>query len=355
VRKLGGFTFQELNLTLEDIQAMSQGGADLSYDFITRPAYQHALVTGDAGFLRLMLGLQRAHQVDPAALIHALQNHDELTLELVHFWTRHKDTIFTFRGKPVKGSALREIIRSEMHDRLLGPAAPYNLKAANGVSCTTVTVAAAAVGVRDIGRLTEAQRRDIRRAHLLLALYNAMQPGVFALSGWDMMGALTLPSESVKPLIAEGDTRWINRGAYDLLGKHSGVTKSSSDLPRAHALYGPLPEQLKRPDSFASELRKMLRVRAQYRINESEQVELPAVQARGLVVMVHRLPADAGTQVTAVNFDRTAAREAVTLETALPGGAVTDLLAEKAHGKLGPGKRLPLALGPHEGQVLLIK
>ena len=355
VRKLGGFTFQELNLTLEDIKAMSQGGADLSYDFIARPAYQHALVTGDAGFLRLMLGLQRAYQVDPAALIHALQNHDELTLELVHFWTRHKDTTFTFRGQPVKGSALREIIRSEMHGRLLGPAAPYNLKAANGVSCTTVTVAAAAVGVRDIGQLTEPQRRDIRRAHLLMALYNAMQPGVFALSGWDLVGALTLPGESVKLLIAEGDTRWINRGAYDLLGKHSGVTQSSSDLPRAQALYGPLPEQLKHPDSFASELRKMLRVRAQYRINESEQVELPAVQARGLVVMVHRLPAGAGTQVTAVNFGRTAVREAVTLETAPPGGAVTDLLAEKAHGKLGPGKRLPLALGPHEGQVLLIK
>jgi trehalose synthase len=355
VRKLGGFTFQELNLTLEDIQAMSQGGADLSYDFVTRPAYQHALVTGDASFLRLMLGLQRAYQVDPAALIHALQNHDELTLELVPFWTRHKDTTFTFRGKPVKGSALREIIRAEMHGRLQGPAAPYNLKAANGVSSTTVTVAAAALGIHDVGHLTEAQRRDIRRAHLLLALYNAMQPGVFALSGWDLVGALTLPAESVQSLIAEGDTRWINRGAYDLLGKHSGVTTSSSGLPRAQALYGPLPEQLARPDSFASELRKMLRVRAQYRINESEQVALPAVQARGLVVMVHRLPSGAGTQVTAVNFGRTAVREAVTIKTAPPGGSVTDLLAEKAHGKLGPGRRLPLALGPHEGQVLLIK
>ena len=87
VRKLGGFTFQELNLTLEDIKAMSQGGADLSYDFVTRPAYHHALVTGDAEFLRLMLALQKTYQIDPAGLIHALQNHDELTLELVHFWT----------------------------------------------------------------------------------------------------------------------------------------------------------------------------------------------------------------------------------------------------------------------------
>ena len=41
----GGFTFQELNLTIDDIAAMSHGGADLSYDFITRPAYHHALLT----------------------------------------------------------------------------------------------------------------------------------------------------------------------------------------------------------------------------------------------------------------------------------------------------------------------
>ena len=43
--------------------------------------------------------LQKTYQIDPAGLIHALQNHDELTLELVHFWTRHKDATFTFRGK----------------------------------------------------------------------------------------------------------------------------------------------------------------------------------------------------------------------------------------------------------------
>ena len=355
VRKLGGFTFQELNLTLDDIKAMSQGGADLSYDFVTRPGYHHALVTGDAEFLRLMLRLQKTYQIDPAALIHALQNHDELTLELVHFWTRHKDTTFTFRGQSMKGSELREIIRAEMHGRLLGPAAPYNLKAANGVSCTTATVAAAALGIRDISRLSDGERRDIQRAHLLVAMYNAMQPGVFALSGWDLVGALTLPADSVKILLADGDTRWINRGSYDLLGTNPGATKSSSDLPRAQALYGPLPEQLRSPGSFAWQLKQMLRVRAEYRINEGEQVDVPAVQARGLVVLVHRLPVGKGTQVTAINFGRTAVREAVTIKTAPPGGSVKDLLTEKALGTLGAGGLLQLALGPHEGQVLLIK
>jgi trehalose synthase len=355
VRKLGGFTFQELNLTLEDIQAMSHGGADLSYDFVTRPAYHHALVTGDAEFLRLMLGLQKSYRIDPAGLVHALQNHDELTLELVHFWTRHADTPFTFRGRTMKGRELREVIRAEMHDQLLGPAAPYNLKAANGVSCTTATVAAAALGLRDLGHLSDAQRQDIQRAHLLVTMFNAMQPGVFALSGWDLVGALTLPAESVKTLLADGDTRWINRGAYDLLGHGSGAPRSTADLPRAPALYGTLPEQLQRAGSFAWQLRNMLRVRAEYRINESEQVDVPAVKARGLLVMVHRLAAGKGTQITALNFGRRPVRETVAIKTAPPAGSVRDLLADKALGAVGPGGQLSLTLGPHEGRVLLIR
>jgi trehalose synthase len=354
VRKLGGFTFQELNLTLEDLQVMSLGGADLSYDFVTRPAYHHALLTGDAEFLRLMLGLQRKYRIDPAGLIHALQNHDELTLELVHFWVRHKDTRFSFRGKTLKGGELREVIRAEMHERLLGPAAPYNLKAANGVSCTTVTVAAAALGIRDLGSISAAQQRDIQRAHLLLAMFNAMQPGVFALSGWDLVGAFTLSAESVKPLLADGDTRWINRGAYDLLGVNPAADRSHV-LPRAQVLHGTLAEQLERTGSFVSQLKRMLRVRADYRIHEAEQIDVPVVKAKGLVVMVHRLAAAGGIQVTALNFGRTAVRETVAVKAARAGGEVRDLVEDKVLGKVDAAGGLPVTLGPHEGRALLIR
>ena len=55
----------------------------------------------------------------------------------------------------------------------------------------------------------------MRDAHLLLAKYNAWQPGVFALSGWDLVGAVPLARDQVTSLIATGDTRWIERGAID--------------------------------------------------------------------------------------------------------------------------------------------
>ena len=90
VRKVGGFTFQELNLTIDDIARDLEAGADLSYDFINRPAYQHALADQDTEFLRLTLNASLEFGVAPTRLVHALQNHDELTYELVHFATRHK-------------------------------------------------------------------------------------------------------------------------------------------------------------------------------------------------------------------------------------------------------------------------
>jgi trehalose synthase len=354
VRKLGGFTFQELNLTLEDIKAMSPGGADLTYDFITRPAYQHALLTGDTAFLRLMLALQRRYGIDPAGLIHALQNHDELTLELVHFWTTHKDDRFTFRDKEMKGSELRDLIRGEVHTRLLAPAAPYNLKAANGVSCTSASIAAAALGIRDLDRLSEEQKLRIRRAHLLLAMYNAMQPGVFALSGWDLVGALPVSGSSVRTLLADGDTRWINRGAYDLLGANPRAQRSAAGLPRAISLYGSLPQQLQTPDSFAAQLRKLLRIRAEYRLNEAEQLDVPRARAPGLLILLHRLPADRGLEITALNFGGSAVEESVSIAAGTPGAAVLDLLADRPAGRLSAERRLSLVLGPHEGAILLI-
>ena len=99
VRKVGGFTFQELNLSIDDIARSSARGADLSYDFVTRPAYHHAMATGDTEFLRLTLHLAADLGVEPVSLVHALQNHDEMTYELVHFATVHGDEEFTFRGE----------------------------------------------------------------------------------------------------------------------------------------------------------------------------------------------------------------------------------------------------------------
>src|SRR4051794_34592545 len=248
IRKMGAFSFQELNLAIDDIKTMGESGADLSYDFVNRPAYHHALVTGDTEFLRLTLNAARELRVDPASLVHALQNHDELTHELVHFSTRHRDDLFTFRGEQITGCELGEMIRGDLTRGLT--AVPYNRTfTTNGIACTTATVITATQGLYDLDGLTAEEIERVKDAHLLLAMFNALQPGVFALSGWDLMGMLTIPADQVADLIRWGDTRWINRGAHDLMGVNPGATRSEAGLPTGCSLYGTLPEQLADPRS----------------------------------------------------------------------------------------------------------
>lgn len=355
VRKFGGFTFQELALAFDKMHEMSSGGADLSYDFVTRPAYDHALLTGDAEFLRLIFQLMRRYQIDSAALIHALQNHDELTMGLSQFGGPHASDTYSFRGRQMTGTQLRDAVHQDMYSRLMGTNAPYNLKFGDGVASTTATVITATLGIKDITKLRSADIEKIKRLHLLLAFYNAFQPGVFALSGWDLVGALTLPAAVVKDRLADGDTRWINRGAYDLIGSNPKATHSSAGLPVAIALYGPLPKQLKRPDSFASELARMLKVRAQLRLYAGELVDVPAVSAKGLFVMVHRLPEGANLEVTAINFGSTPVDESVVIRNTPQGAQAVDVLDEKSPvTPVGTGGELHIKLKGYEGKALCI-
>ncbi|SFW65149.1 maltose alpha-D-glucosyltransferase [Pseudomonas sp. NFACC10-1] len=354
IRKAGGFSFQELNLTIDDISSMGQGGADLSYDFITRPAYQHALLTGTTEFLRLMLRQVHAYGIDPASLIHALQNHDELTLELVHFWTLHAHDTFHYQGQTFPGNILREHIREEMYEKLSGEHAPYNLKfVTNGVSCTTASIITAALGIRDLSTITDADIQQIQHIHLLLVMYNAMQPGVFALSGWDLVGALTLPAEQVDHLMQDGDTRWVHRGAYDLVDLDPEAEFSAGDMPRPKTLYGSLVSQLQRPDSFASQLKKILAVRRAYDIAASRQILIPDVEHPGLLVMVHELPAGKGTQITALNFSAETIVETLQLPGIAPG-PVVDIINERVEGDLTEQGEFTITLDAYEGLALRV-
>jgi trehalose synthase len=353
IRKMGGFSFQELNLAIDDIKTMGESGADLSYDFVNRPAYHHALVTGDTEFLRLTLNAARELRVDPASLVHALQNHDELTHELVHFSTRHRDDEFTFRGEQITGEALGELIRGDLTRGLTGPGKRYNRTfTTNGIACTTASVISAVLGIEDPDHMDEVDVERVKDVHLLLAMFNALQPGVFALSGWDLMGMLTIPADDVADLIRWGDTRWINRGAHDLMGANPGATRSEAGLPVARSLYGTLPEQLADPGSFARRLSQIIEVRRRHGIATGTQIDVPAVSHRALLVMVHRL--DGHRQVTALNFSGEPTTGTVCSGELPPGARVVDMFSGEEMAAVDDLHSFSLTLAPYGGTSLLI-
>lgn len=355
VRKFGGFTFQELNLSIDDIKEMSADGADLSYDFVTRPAYHHALATGDTEFLRLMMHSARELGVDPASLVHALQNHDELTYELVHFWTIHKDDEYRYHDKILKGSELREIVREDLKKALTGKDKSYNLLfTENGIACTTVSSIAAVLGYHDITVIGKTDVEAIKKVHLLLAKFNAWQPGVFALSGWDLSGSLTLPTDMIKDLLAEGDTRWINRGAYDLMNNDADAKVSSAGMPKSVNLYGPLPEQLNDESSFASQLKKILSLRDEYHISTSRQVDIPEVPHKSMLIMVHHLFETDDMQITALNFSEETITGSVRSDDFPPRAKVMDMSTGKEVGMINDSHNLLITLQPYDGLSLLV-
>jgi trehalose synthase len=354
VRKMGGFTFQELNLAIDDIKNTGERGADLSYDFVNRPAYHHALATGDTEFLRLTLNTALRQGLQPISLVHALQNHDELTYELVHFAATHRDETFHFGGTEVTGAELAIRIRAELIERLTGDAAPYNdIFTTNGIASTTATIVIASLGITDIFELNQEVIEEVKQAHLLLAMFNALQPGVFAFSGWDLCGMLTLERSQVARLVETGDTRWIHRAAYDLMDYQPGAVESSSKMPRGRSLYGSLPEQLKDRASFVSRLRDILAVRRSYGIATSTQVDVPAVSNNALLVMVHRL--DSGfIQVSALNFSNYPISDRVVSEYFSPGAAVIDMFTDRRLGMVDQRRSFPVGLSRHQGMSLLI-
>jgi trehalose synthase len=276
-----------------------------------------------------------------------------MTYELVHFAIRHKDDIFSFRGSERTGGELAVKIRSELIERLTGEAAPYNaIFTTNGIASTTATIVAAALGYPDITNLSPGQIERIKQAHLLLAMFNAWQPGVFALSGWDLCGMLTLERSKVARLLASGDTRWIHRAAYDLMDYCPEATESPSKMPRSSSLYGSLPQQLQDPNSFASRLREVLAVRMHYGIATSVQVDVPGVSNKAMLVMVHRLDSTQ-IQVTVLNFSSQPIAGRVKSEHLTSGAAVIDMVTDQVIAEVDHEHTFAVSLEPHRGLSLL--
>ncbi len=361
VRKVGGFTFQELNLTMEDIRDTSAVGADLSYDFVTRPGYHHALATANTEFLRLALTTALETGVEPVQLVHGMQNHDELTYELVHWTTTHRDTVYPFRHEEHTGGEIAEMVRAELTEKLTVDA-DYNLVfTQNGIACTSASLIAATQGKATLEEISDEDIPAIRDAHLLLAKYNSWQPGVFALSGWDLTGSLTLPPDDVRHLIATGDTRWIERGAHDLLDVAPDAASSMSGVPRARSLYGSLGRQQEDPESFLSGLREILRIRSENGIAIASQVDIPQVGHPSMLVMVHRLDGgdrrdeSAPLQITVLNFSGETIEGTVRSEWLVPQSTAIDAATGEAVGRVDELQSFSLELRPYAGLFLVLE
>jgi trehalose synthase len=361
-RKLGGFSFHELNVPLRELKIYTEHGPDLSYDFFTRAQCLHALLIEDATLLRQSFQFLLDADVQPIGLVHDLQNHDEITYQLVELDARG-DEMFEVNGREVSGRTLREQMLREMRQKAAGDRAPHNRlyrPEKDGLATTFAGFIAAALEIRDPYHASRAERERIQQAHLLLAAANAMQPGVFSLSSWDLVGALPIPEDSVAERMEDGDYRWINRGGVDLMGANPSAKASHFGVERAISLYGSLPEQLDNADSFASQLARMLKARKKYRLAEGELLAVPQVSNTSVCVLVMRSPGSPALVITALNFSQKAVKEEIDLnaieaigkETAT--GKMHEIIADENLGNLPENGRISIKLPPLAAKTIHI-
>jgi trehalose synthase len=291
-------------------------------------------------------------------LIHDLQNHDEITYQLIPLGSR--GDIDLGNGEKTTGKDLKEKILNEMRSGVDGDKAPYNKlyrPEKDGIATTFAGFIAPALGINDPFHATPDQVAMIQRGHVLLAMANAMQPGVFGISSWDLVGALPIPEQSVADRTQDGDFRWVNRGGVDLEGVNPRANASVIGLPKAQALYGPLPDQLKKPDSFASQLKKILAARKKFRIAESEMAAVPNLDNRSVVVMMMKLPDNGGVAVTALNYGREPTSVTVdfsNVQGVSAQGTAHDIVADQDVGSVS-GTQLPIQLDALAGRTVVVQ
>jgi maltose alpha-D-glucosyltransferase/alpha-amylase len=369
IRKVGGFSFQEFAAPLAQLKQFAPNGSDISYDFFTRAEALIPLVTGDVLPLRLAHHFLLDAGVQEGTLLHDMQNHDEITFQMFELGS-HDD--FTYEGQNLNGMQLKQQILQTMRSSVAGSAAPYNMlyrPAQDGVATTFAGFIAPALGVNDPYHATADQVALIKRGHLLVAFHDAMQPGIFGVSAWDLVGALPIPASSVpNDLTAGGDWRWINRGAVDLMGTNPGTqTSAVLGLPKAQALYGSIPDQLKDPNSFVSQLMGVLAARKQYQIDQSTMLAVPPVGDPAVCVLVMQPPnSQTNSQnlaITALNYGRSSKSVQVDLTQippgipaqSLAGQNAQDIVANQSAGTVGSDGKLTINLDSLSGKTLVVQ
>ncbi|MEZ4599606.1 MAG: hypothetical protein R2940_07440 [Syntrophotaleaceae bacterium] len=356
-RKLGGWTWVELNVPASDYKVFMENGPDVGYDFFTRAQTVHPLITGDARILRVAHRSLLDADIDHSRLIHELQNHDEIAYQLINLRSQEQ---VQYGDETLGGTELADRILSQMQQATAPPAAPYNAlyrPAQNGLATTYAGFIGPALGINPYEASPE-QVDTIKQAHVMLAVVNAMQPGVFGVSQWDLVGALPVDRDLVTARIDEGDMRWLNRGAVDLMGTSEAST-SAFGLPEAQNLYGPIPQQLEDPESFASQVRDIIQARKRYDISDAEVLAVPALQSQAIFALVMRLPDNGGYAVTAANYSRDPASVTIDLGQFVQGSAALqgtprDIIADSDAGTFN-GTQLTFDVEGLTGRTIVIE
>ncbi len=335
-RAYGGWSWIKDSLPLPLIYSFMQSGPDFVYDSITSPAAEHALLTGNIALLRFMFAEALLQEIDFTRLARTSSGAagvDYNLPQLRYMFNEnriYKDDPSSLGRRAIAAERLFHDTLGEVREKMLAQPEKESasLLEGNMLYTTPAGIATLALGLPQNGLSPDASGA-VRRGHMLLQFFKAMQPGLWMLDGQDLAGSMPLQGNLLQSR-GNWNKRLAPMGAFPILTSSESFMASVLGIPKAKTLYGPLDAQSYNPSSALSELAELIKLRGSLGIASGEFCGLLPAKGGGLAIVVTRLQQKNDTSLYALaisNFSREESQEIIDLA-ALPTLAVQDAETE---------------------------
>ncbi len=340
-RQKGGFSFQKIFLSSSSIQTFLEYGPEFAYDFGGRSAFFHALLQKRTDLLVYLYQELSKKDFPFHRFIHPLQIEEGLSYSWADLEQKEEELLF-FNGEFQKKKEVRRKIL--LQDLPLLQNNSFVAFSDKTLYSTTIGLLASCLKICDLQNLSNFQKEQLKKLHLLFSFFSAMQPGVFSLSMWDLVGALPLCKQE-NPSNAK-----IGKGALSFLPEEGS---SYSSTIQASTLYPPLTCQAKDKNSFIQKLKAILKVRNAYHIERATFLGPVKMQNPTLFAYLLKLPSTEYLSLVVLNFSEEKQEETLTLPE-LQNVSVIDLFSRKAEKKSPKEPYFKLEVPPYEGRAFLL-
>ncbi|MBQ4133274.1 MAG: hypothetical protein IJD04_06030 [Desulfovibrionaceae bacterium] len=290
VRRYGGWSWNRGDLSLPWLKAFLTRKQDFADDVLLTTGSGHALITGNAALLRIILDRTAAEGIELARMVHSLPGEDGLLYHNGFYEAR------------------------EAYAELLDYPGVSNLLHKKSLFASGAALAAIALGLKPEENISSSQKSKIQQGHEALAFFLAAQPGLLVIPAHDIMGALPpgwIPDEVYSQ---EGEPGQPQSGGVSLLGERRRIQISERGVVALPTLYPGLDIQSETQNSFLNRLGQLAAMRDRTGVAGGRYLGRIKTSGRGAVILVTELPDNRGILLAATNFNRSRSSESVQLK-----------------------------------------
>lgn len=347
-RRYGGWTFLEDNLPLPDLKAATEGGVDFVVNHALATSAEYAYATGDATLLAQTLFTTLQMGIDQKRFIHRIQPEPYINFS------------FPFMANPQQknNTAMRKRYLDTVRGKLATTGGDVYFSG-DKLYLTPAGFVASVQGIRKLRNLTDEQRTAVTSGLTLLGHTQAMQPGIFMFSADELLGILPLKAGLLDYVTEEDALRQNVAGGYDITSRGGTNILTEIGLPKAQTVFDDLDSDVRMAESFAGNMRRLIKLRNALGMQNARVVQLPKVKNKGVLIQVFQLPPDnslkALAAVTVINFGETEATETFSLLQRVASGDV--LLEEGITGEVifGAANQLSVTVPARTAQTYIVK